>query len=141
MPAWLWLIFGILLAILELFVPSGFFLLILGASGVVVGVLGVGELALTWFAQVSVFCVLAIFLWVSVGKRLGRTLFKGAPQQGQIVGSVVVIAKQLAPGEHGSGELWGTNWTVENVDSESLPEGSEAVVVASQGIRLQVKKK
>jgi membrane protein implicated in regulation of membrane protease activity len=39
MSGWTWCIIGLALAFVELFAPSGFYLLLLGVSGVVVGLI------------------------------------------------------------------------------------------------------
>lgn len=141
MPAWIWLILGIAMMALELLLPSGFFLFILGTAGLSVGILVAAGMVSGWLIEVCVFCGIALLVWVLLGKRLSGLFAPKGPQQGQLVGSVVVVAEEIAPGGHGNGELWGTQWRLENVDQTPLTAGSEAVVVSSQGIRLRVKKK
>lgn len=141
MPAHIWLILGILTMALEVLAPSGFFLFILGTSGLIVGLLVTAGFLSNWWIEVSVFCALSVVVWVLLGKRLRGLLGAPGPQAGQLVGSIVVVGEEIAPGKHGSGELWGTQWRLENVDAVTLTAGSEAVVVAGQGVSLQVKKK
>ena len=143
MPAWIWLVLGIFLIILELLTPSGFFLFILGLSGVTVGAFVAGGVFSGWMVEVSVFCVVAVVFWIAMGKRLAGFFLQARPleHQGQIVGSVVKISNDIPVSGTGTGTLWGTQWQLENVDKTVLAAGSEAVVVASQGIKLQVKKK
>jgi membrane protein implicated in regulation of membrane protease activity len=76
-----------------------------------------------------------------MGKRLQGIFKPTAFKSGQVVGSIVTLSENIAPGASGSGMLWGTQWRVENVDSVILNAGSEVVVVSSQGIGLQVKRK
>jgi membrane protein implicated in regulation of membrane protease activity len=139
----MWLVLGILAVALELIVPSGFFLFILGAAGLVVGVLSVLNVVGSWVPQVIVFCLLAIVFWVAFGKRLSALLSRASTSrtQGQLVGAIVTLQSDILPGGTGSGELWGSQWTVENIGNESLTVGSKSVVVASQGIKLQVRGK
>jgi membrane protein implicated in regulation of membrane protease activity len=141
MAAWIWIVLGLVTMIFELMLPSGFFLFILGAAGIIVGVVAAIGLAQSWISQALIFCVLAIGLWLLLGKKLRGVFKPSALQEGQVVGSIVTTSENIAPGGTGSGMLWGTQWRLENVDSVILAAGSEAVVVASHGIGLQVKKK
>jgi membrane protein implicated in regulation of membrane protease activity len=142
MPAWIWLVLGISLVIVELLLPSGFFLFILGIAGIVVGAFVATGVISGWMPEVVVFCVVAIGCWLAFGKHLVQ-LFSRRPagHQGQLVGSVVSVTANIPVGSTGTGTLWGTQWRLENIDSSTLTAGSEAVVVSSQGITLQVKRK
>jgi len=143
MPAWIWLVIGISLVVLELLVPSGFFLFILGLAGVVVGALVAAGIISGWMVEASVFCVAAIGCWLAFGKPLAGIFSRrhSTGHQGQVVGSIVKVTAEIQAGSVGTGTLWGTQWRLENIDSNTLAAGSEAVVVASQGITLQVRKK
>jgi membrane protein implicated in regulation of membrane protease activity len=70
MESWVWLVAGIGLVIMELVTPCGFFLFILGASAVVVGVVASVGLASSWVVQASLFCAVAVVSWLSFGKRM-----------------------------------------------------------------------
>jgi membrane protein implicated in regulation of membrane protease activity len=141
MPAWIWLILSITMMILELLMPSGFFLFILGSAGLLLGLLVAIGVVSGWLVEVSVFCVFALAIWFLLGKRLPLLFSASGPSRGQLVGSVVVCLDEIAPGGHGNGELWGARWRLENIDQVPLAVGSEAVVVDSRGISLCVKRK
>ena len=140
MQSWFCLVIGVVLMMLELLLPSGFFLLILGGSAVVVGALvGLGLFA-TWIPQAIVFCVVAVLTWLLLGKKLRNVVTASRSQHGQLVGAVVKVTQTISPGGSGTGELWGASWRMLNVDSVQLEGGSEAVVVGSEGITLQVRR-
>ena len=141
MAAWLWIVIGIILMMIELMIPSGFFLFIVGMAGLLVGAVSAIGLVQSWIPQGLLFCVMAVGLWILLGKRLQGILKPTAFKEGKLVGSTVLLSEDIAPGASGSGVLWGTQWRLENIDSVVLNAGSEAVVVASQGIGLQVKRK
>jgi membrane protein implicated in regulation of membrane protease activity len=141
MYSWVWLAVGVVLVILELLTPTGFFLLILGGSAIVVGLLAAVGVCTTWIPQAGFFCVIAVVSWLTLGQKLRRRLALKPPQQGQIVGSIVRVTQRIAPGETGAGELWGTSWRIRNADAAELLEGSEVVVVGSEGITLHVKQR
>jgi membrane protein implicated in regulation of membrane protease activity len=141
MAPWIWLIVGLGLIAVELFIPSGFYLFILGVAGILVGVTAATGLVDSWIAQSALFCLVAVLVWVGLGDKLRRVFFKRGAQPGQVIGRVITVTSDIAPGQHGSGELWGVQWRLENVDSAMIPTGSEVVVTSAEGITLRVKRR
>ena len=141
MSPWVWLVLGIFLVAVELFVPSGFYLFMVGLSCVVVGLLATTGIVSSFAVEAIVFCVVAIGMWVLFGSRLRGLLGRKGRYAGQLPGQVVRVSSNLEPGQHGTGELWGTQWRLENIDSATLMAGSEAVVVSAAGVTLHVKRK
>ncbi|MFO0416197.1 MAG: NfeD family protein [Pseudomonadota bacterium] len=141
MNSWIWIFIGILLALLELVTPSGFFLLILGLASALVGAVLKLGLGLSFIQQALLFSALAVVIWVTLGRYLRSCLStrKGDPEH--LIGNFVVISDEIAPGANGSGELWGSRWRLENSDSVALSAGSEALVVGVRGVTLQVKRR
>jgi len=140
MDYWIWLVLGIGLMALELFVPTGFYLFILGLAGVLVGLVVATGLMTSFNVQAVAFSVVAIGIWFGLGEKLRRLFFKKPAQPGQLVGKVVKVASAIPAGQVGSGDLWGTQWRLENVDSVELQAGAKAVVVAAEGVTLKVKR-
>jgi membrane protein implicated in regulation of membrane protease activity len=143
MDAWIWLVGGIALVTVEVLMPSGFYLLILGVAGILVGSLVALGLLSDWMYEVLLFCTTAIVLWIAFAKQLAELLGRTGTRttQGQVEGAVVTVLSEIAPGAKGDGTLWGATWKLHNVDSTTLPAGSEALVVSSEGISLSVKRK
>lgn len=141
MAPWIWLVLGLGLIALELFLPSGFYLFILGVSGILVGLAAATGLSGSWVIQSILFCVVAVLVWIGLGEKLRRMFFKRGAQPGQVIGRIITVTSDIAPGQHGSGELWGVQWRLENVDSAMIPMGSEVVVTGAEGITLRVKRR
>ena len=141
MHAWVWFGVGVALAAMELIAPTGFFLIILGCAAICVGILVALGIMTSWIPQSIVFCIVALTLWLFLGKKL-KTLFAAKQlRQGQLIGAVVRMTETVKPGDFGSGELWGAVWRIHNVDTGDLVAGRDGVVVGSEGITLQVKSK
>lgn len=139
MSTWIWLIAGVVLANLELLIPSSFFLLFLGLGAIVVGaVMQLGLLA-SWEAQVATFSVVSLLSWVLVGRRAAIRPQKKQHGSEDVIGNIIRVSQEIAPGATGSGELWGTVWRVKNIGESSIGAGAEAKIVASEGITLLVK--
>jgi len=141
MESWIWLVIGVGLVTMELIIPCGFYLFILGVSAFGVGLLVHFGIVLSWSAQATLFCAIAVACWLIFGQRMRAARKHTVKKHGQLEGSVVRITGDIAPGASGSGELWGTQWRVENVGHAGLEAGAEALVVASEGLSLKVKGK
>jgi hypothetical protein len=141
MAPWIWLVLGLGLMALELFAPSGFYLFILGLSAIMVGLVATTGVLSTWIAQSALFCLVAVGVWIGLGERLRKRFFKKGAHPGQVIGQIITTVADISPGQHGSGELWGVQWRLENADSTTILAGSEVVVVSAEGITLRVKRR
>lgn len=139
MAAWIWLVLGLGLMALELIAPGGFFMLLLGLSGLVVGGLGLMGAAESLGAQTAVFSGTALVLWLGLGKRLRTLTLRQKSAPSQLVGRRVVVSGEILPAAHGSGELYGSPWRLQNVGDVVIANGAEAEVVAAEGVTLQVR--
>jgi membrane protein implicated in regulation of membrane protease activity len=139
MAAWIWLVLGLGLMVLELLAPGSFFMLILGLAGLTVGALGLLGLSESLLPQTAIFSVTAVLLWIGLGKRLRSVSRQRKNEPGQLVGKRVVVQGDLAPATHGSGELFGSPWRLLNVGEMMIADGAEAEVVGEEGVTLRVR--
>lgn len=142
MPWWGWLVAGAALLAMEMFVlDAQFYLVFLGVSAAIVGLLGLAGVGMPDWAQWLVFAALAIVAMVSFRRRVyqlvrGRT---GAVEDRLTLGDRVVIPALLEPGQSTRVEYRGTTWTARNVDQAALAPGIEAVIVHVEGLTLHVR--
>ncbi len=139
MAAWIWLVIGLVMMALELLAPGGFFMLLLGISGLVVGGLALVGIAESLVVQTGIFSAVAVVLWLGLGRRLRAVTLRPRNVPGQLVGRRVVVSGDIAPAAHGSGELYGSPWRLQNVGDVALSAGVEAEVVAAEGVTLHVR--
>ena len=141
MPWWIWFASGLVLLLIEMITPGGFFFLFFGVAGLVVGLLsalGVGPDWVLWllFSAMSVTSLLLFR-----GPLLRR--IKGGQDGGRavdsLVGAVAVLTEDLAGNGVGKAELRGTVWNVQNADGEALASGRRCVVVRVEGLKLLVR--
>jgi hypothetical protein len=141
MPWWGWILVGTLLLAGELLVvEADFFLVFLGFAAVVVGVLDLaglgGPLWLEWLA----FAVIALVSTVFFRRRVYHRLRPPGGDVGDsVVGQLVVVARELAPGASGQVELRGAGWSARNVGAGALAPGARARVVRVDGLVLEVR--
>lgn len=139
---WAWLVLGIGLLGVEMFViDAQFYLVFIGLSAAVVGLLGLAGLELPTWAQWLIFSGLAIVAMFSFRRRLYERLrgSSGQVDERLTVGDRVVIATRLEPGQSGRVEYRGSSWSARNTGSLAIEAGREAVIAAVDGLTLHVK--
>lgn len=141
MSYWIWVVCGFVLLGLEIFMPSGFYLCILGIASLLVGGATLTGFVSSFTVQAVLFVGLGLFLWLFLANRLQTLVRTNEKSYDNVVGQVATASEHLAPGAKGAGELWGTVWKLENVGSSGLSAGDSCVVVGSDGITLQVREK
>src|SRR5918994_993996 len=139
MAWWAWLVLGIGLLGVEMFViDAQFYLVFIGLSAAIVGLLGLAGIDLPVWAQWLVFSSLAIVAMLGFRRRLYEMLrgSAGHVDERLTVGDRVVIAARLEPGQSGRVEYRGSNWTARNTGAQSIEAGHEAVISEIDGLTL-----
>ena len=142
MPWWGWLIGGVALLGLELFlVEAEFYLVFIGVSAVIVGLLDLAGVDLVEWQQWLVFAALLVVTMVTFRRRLhafvrGRV---GHVRERVTSGDRVLVPVQLEPGQSCRVEYHGTSWSARNVDVLPLAAGSEAVISNVDDLTLHLK--
>lgn len=141
MPWWVWFLLGLVLAALELQVPTNFYLLAFGTGAGAVGLLvlvGAGGPAwLQWllFSGFSVAAVL-VFQRTLVGSQEKRAA--GAPEIDTLVGESAMPDGDLAPGATGRAQLRGTVWTARNAGAAPITRGQRCRVTRVEGLTIWI---
>jgi membrane protein implicated in regulation of membrane protease activity len=142
MPWWGWLVAGIGLLGIEMFVIDlQFYLVFLGVSAVIVGLVGLAGLAMPEWAQWLLFAALAVVAMLTFRRRVyalvrGHT---GIVQERITSGDRVVVPTRLEPGQTCRIDYRGTSWTARNADVLPIAAGSEAIISSSDDLTLQLK--
>jgi membrane protein implicated in regulation of membrane protease activity len=141
MPWWIWFVGGLLLLLIEMITPGGFFFLFFGVAGLIVGVLsalGVGPEWVLWLLF-SVLSVGSLLLFRGPLLRRIKDRHDAGRPVDSLVGAVAVLTEDLAANGSGKAELRGTVWNVQNAVNEALASGSRCVVVQVDGLKLVVR--
>ncbi len=142
MAWWAWLVLGIgLLGVEMLVIDAQFYLVFIGLSAALVGLLGLFGINLPEWAQWLTFSVLAITAMLAFRRRIyelvrGRS---GQVDQRLTIGDKVVVPARLEPGQSGRVEYRGSNWSVRNTGDRPIEAGHEAVIDRVDGLTLHVK--
>ena len=138
MTWWAWMILGAVLLGAEMFaIDAQFFLVFLGLSAALVGILGVVGVTMPEWAQWLTFAVLSLTSMFTFRKSLYSKIRGNVPgfKEG-VAGEHLTVATELAPGSQSRESFRGTDWTVINDGSTMISAGSRVKIDRSEGLTL-----
>lgn len=142
MAWWAWLVLGIGLLGIEMFlIDAQFYLVFIGLAAALVGILGLVGVELPPWAQWLAFGVLAVIAMIVFRKRVYELVRGSAGQVEErlTVGDRVLVATRLEPGQTGRVEYRGSSWAARNTGAQAIEAGREAVIAQVDGLTLHVK--
>lgn len=142
MPFWAWLVIGIGLLGVEMFViDAQFYLVFLGASAIFVGLLGLAGVPLAEWMQWLIFAVLSVVTMFTFRQRLYQLVRarSGHVEERLTIGDRVTVPVRLEPGQTCRVDYRGSSWTARNSDQRVIEAGHEALIAQIDGLTLQVK--
>lgn len=135
----IWTIIGVLLLVIEIFAVSFFFLFF-----------GIGALAtalLSWIgvldsitAQLLVFIVVSAASILIFRKKLKLSFDKRSEGFNEFEGEKVKVVEAILPNEEGKVSFRGAHWIAYSSPTETLSEGTHAIIKKVEGIKLFVEK-
>jgi membrane protein implicated in regulation of membrane protease activity len=138
---WFWVVFGLILATLELATPGGFFLLFFGVGSIIVGLLTLVDLAGPAWVQWLLFSVISVLALLLFRGRLLRRMHANdwmRPPIDALTEDVATTLEEIAPGSMGRVELRGTPWSARNVGNAPLIKGQRCAVQRVDGLTLYI---
>ena len=142
MPWWGWLIFGVTLLGVEMFViDAQFYLVFLGVSATIVGLAGLAGIDTPMWAQWLAFAVLSLATMFGFRRRIYELVRNraGHVQERVTSGDRVVVPLRLEPGHECRVEYRGSSWTARNVDGRAIDSGTEAEIVTIEELTLLIR--
>ena len=140
MQWWAWIAVGVILLGSELaFVDAQFYLVFLGASALIVGLLNLsGALSAVW-PQWLIFAVLAALSMFGFRRRLYGSLRPKLPSMKQgPVGETLVLPTALSAGETCRLEFQGSSWGAVNGGPSAIAAGARARIDRVDGLTLVI---
>lgn len=140
MQWWIWLVAAVVLSVVELLTPGGFYFVFFG--------IGAGAAALAALAGVdSLLAQTLIALAVSIGslslfrKPLLDRFQSSVPSAkvDSLVGESAIPDSTLQPGDFGHAELRGSSWKVRNISSLPISAGQRCIVEQVDGLTLYIR--
>lgn len=130
----MWLAGGLLLLVIELVTPSGFFVLFFGVGALVVGVLAGVGLADSALTQWLVFTLASLTSLVLFRGRLQDRIRRDTTDVDTLLGEIAIPRERIAPGELGRVDLRGTLWTGQNDGAAVIEPDERCRVVRVEGL-------
>jgi membrane protein implicated in regulation of membrane protease activity len=133
MPWWQWVILGVLLLVVEISTPGGFFAVFFGIGALIIAPVAAAGASPT--VQWALYTAVSVALLASLRNVFARKL--AARDHGPIdtiVGEHAVLLEDLAAGGEAKAELRGTPWTARAVDGGALPKGQRCHVERVDGL-------
>ncbi len=142
MTWWGWVIIGAMLLGAELgFIDTGFYLVFIGLSGIVVGLVGLGGLSLPAWGQWLLFAGLSLTSMILFRGKVYRLLRPDGPGfENAATGENLRIPERIEPGETCRVNYRGTSWTARNEGSEPIAAGETARIERVESLLLLVYK-
>lgn len=140
MPWWVWLAVGVVLVGIEVaMVDLAFYLVLLGAAAIGVGIFEAAGADLPAWGQWLLYAVLAVAGMFLLRERLHQRL-RGSARgfDNSASGTIVDVDEEVAPGLETRVALRGTRWTATNVGTSTIAAGAKARIVASEGTALHI---
>jgi len=141
MPWWGWLVVGVGLLGVEMFViDAQFYLVFLGAAAILVGLIGLAGMALMEWAQWLLFAAFAIVMMLTFRKRLYALVRNrsGHVEERLTVGDRVVVPQRLEPGQTCRVDYRGSSWSARNIDNHAIEAGAEAAIAQVDDLTLKI---
>ena len=129
---WHWLAVGLILVLLEMAAPGGFFVIFFGLASIAVGLLVFAGISGPLWMQLLLFSVLStVFLLLFRNPLMRRMqLNRGTDEIDNLTGEPAKAIEDFGPGEPGRVELRGTIWTARNGGPSAIARGARVRVVA-----------
>ena len=140
MEWWAWIAVGAILLGSELaFVDAQFYLVFVGASAFVVGMLQLTGLGMPEWLQWLVFAVLAATSVFTFRRRIYERMRRKLPAlKGGPAGEIITLPTGLSPGETCRLEYRGGSWSAINGGKAAIPAGARARIDRVDGLTLVV---
>ena len=143
MPWWGWLVVGIGLLGVEMFViDAEFYLVFLGISAALVGLLGLAGVAMPEWAEWLSFAAFAVISMVAFRRRLYELVRRkdASVEQRITTGDLVLVPTRLEPGQSCRVDYRGSTWTARNTGGNAIEAGTEARISQVDGLTLHLTK-
>jgi membrane protein implicated in regulation of membrane protease activity len=140
MTWWMWMAGGLVLMVLELATPSGFFIMFFGLGALTIALLTAGGVVASGWLQWLLFTTVSLaYLLLFRGEVQARFQAPPPGDVDSLLGVLAVPQNTIQPGAVGKVEVRGSSWSARNVGSSVIAIGDRCVVVSIDGLLLGVR--
>jgi membrane protein implicated in regulation of membrane protease activity len=134
----MWLAGGLVLLLIELATPSGFFVMFFGLGAVTVGLLQALGLLPTAVPQWFLFTSLSVIYLLLFRGRMQKGVDRPPANIDTLVGELAVPRERILPGQVGRVDLRGALWNARNDAARLIEPGQRCRVTAVDGLTVYV---
>ena len=139
MEWWLWIIVGCALLTIELAViDAAFYLVLIGAAGILVGIAKLLVPGIPVTVELLGFAVLSIVFAVFLRKTLYNKIRRASGYSHRLIGSLVKVTDHVPPNGRTRVEYRGAGWDAVNIGTVPIEAGATARVSGEDGIELKI---
>lgn len=136
----MWLAGGVILMVIELATPSGFFVMFFGLGALTIGALTrLGLIESVWLEWLLFTVASIAYVLLFRGRLRDRLERPDAAQVDSLVGELATPRERILPGAVGRVELRGSIWSARNDSSSSIETGMRCRVIRVDGLLLHVR--
>jgi membrane protein implicated in regulation of membrane protease activity len=143
MEWWAWIAVGAVLLGSEMtFIDAQFYLVFVGGSAIIVGLLGLAGLTLAPWLQWLIFAALASVSMMTFRRQIYERMRRNLPaMKSGPAGETVILPQALPPGESCRLEFRGSSWSAFNGGKAEIAAGAKARIERVEGLTLVVHEK
>ena len=140
MQWWGWIIIGVMLLGAEItFIDLQFYLVFVGLSAIIVGLLDLGGVPIPAWGEWLIFAGMCLLTLLFLRGPLYAFLRSGNEiYDTDSVGDLIKLDADLLPGDTCRIAYRGTSWTAENVSTETIGKGRNAKIESVDGLKVKV---
>jgi membrane protein implicated in regulation of membrane protease activity len=138
MDWWMWLAGGVVLLLIELATPSGFFVMFFGLGALTTGALARLELLDAAWAEWLTFSTSSLVYLLLFRGQLQGKVDKAPAEVDTLVGELAIPRERIQPGAVGRVDLRGTLWTARNEASSPVEPGQRCRVTRVDNLLVSV---
>ena len=136
----MWLAGGLVLMVIELATPSGFFIMFFGLGALTVGILTrLGVAGPVWLEWLLFTVTSVAYVLLFRGRLQQRMQLPDSTDVDSLVGELATPRERILPGAVGRVELRGTLWSARNDSPSSIEPGMRCLVIRVDGLLLFVR--
>jgi membrane protein implicated in regulation of membrane protease activity len=140
MEWWMWLAGGVVLLVIELSTPSGFFVMFFGLGAMAVGILSLfGLTGAAWMEWLLFTALSLVFVLLFRGRLQHRVQLPESSDVDSLVGELATPRERIPPNAVGRVELRGTTWSARNDSPAVIDTGQRCRVTRVDGLLVFVK--
>jgi inner membrane protein len=141
MDWWIWLVFGLVLLVLEVLTPSGLYLFFLATAALIVGAIEGALFSMQSWLQWLLFSIFSVISLIFIRQKVFKLMLSDAvPDRDSLIGGEAKASQQIPPSGEGKVSMRGTAWNAVNIGDTELLEHDKCIVDKVNGLTLLVKK-